>query len=113
VIFASLAALAVPRANANGTAVFVAELVAMMAIFYFILIRPQRVEQEKHQKMLSAVKRGDEIVTSGGIIGTVIHSEEDRLTIRTAESTRIVIERGRISKVLSAKEPKEAKESKE
>jgi preprotein translocase subunit YajC len=121
VIFASLAAFAVPRENANGQIIFVIELVAMMAIFYFVLIRPQRMEQDKQRKMLEAVKRGDEIVTAGGIIGTVIHAEDDRLTIRTAESTRIVVERARVSRVMSkdakelkdSKEPKEAKNQKE
>jgi preprotein translocase subunit YajC len=63
--------------------------------------------------MLSAVKKGDEVVTAGGIIGTVVHAEEDRLTIRSGESTRLVVERGRIARVISQKDAKEAKESKE
>ena len=53
--------------------------------------------------MLDTLKKGDEVVTAGGIIGTVVHTEADRITIKTAESTRIVIEKGRISKVVSAK----------
>jgi preprotein translocase subunit YajC len=113
VIFASLAALAVPREGANGTTIFVIELVAMMAIFYFVLLRPQRVEQDKHRKMLAAVKRGDEVVTAGGIIGNVIHVEDERITIRTAESTRIVVERGKVARVLTAPTTKELQAQKE
>jgi preprotein translocase subunit YajC len=53
--------------------------------------------------MLDALKKGDEVVTSGGIIGTVIYVEPDRVTIKSAENTRLVIERARIARVLTAK----------
>ena len=111
--FASTMLLAAPRQGGNSTTIFFVEMGLILAILYFVLFRPQRQEQQRHQEMLGALKKGDEIVTSGGIIGTVVHADEDRLTIRTAESTRLVIERGRIAKVLSQKEPKELKEAKE
>jgi preprotein translocase subunit YajC len=94
--------LIAPREGGNATLVFAIQMVAIFAIFYFLLIRPQRQEAARHQQMLDAVKKGDEIVTAGGIIGTVVHTEADRITIRTAETTKIVIEKGRIAKVLSA-----------
>jgi preprotein translocase subunit YajC len=53
--------------------------------------------------MLAKVKKGDEIVTNGGVIGTIVHVEEQRLTLRTAENTRITVDRGRIAAVLNAK----------
>ena len=49
------------------------------------------------------MKKGDEIVTNGGIIGKVVHVEEGRLTVRTGENTRITIDRGRIADILNAK----------
>ncbi|MSR35401.1 MAG: preprotein translocase subunit YajC [Gemmatimonadetes bacterium] len=78
-------------------------MVAIFAIFYFLLIRPQRKEQDKHRQMLEALKKGDEVITAGGIIGQVVHADQDRVTIKTAETTRLVIERARISKVVAGK----------
>jgi len=96
-----LAALAVPREGGNATLIFMFQLVAIFLIFYFLLIRPQRKEQERHRRMIEQLKKGDEVVTSGGIIGRVIHAQEDRLTIKTADDTRLVIERGRVARVLN------------
>jgi preprotein translocase subunit YajC len=59
-------------------------MVIIFAIMYFLLFRPQRKEQQRHQEMLAA-QEGDEIVTAGGIIGTVVHAEPDRVTIRSSE----------------------------
>jgi preprotein translocase subunit YajC len=108
--YASLVVLLVPRQGGNQTVIFVMQLVAIFAIMYFLLFRPQRKEQERHQQMLKALKKGDEVVTAGGIIGTVVHAEEDRLTIRTGESTRLVVDRTRIARVTSQKEVKDQKE---
>jgi preprotein translocase subunit YajC len=103
--------LIAPREGGNATLVFAIQMVAIFAIFYFLLIRPQKKEQERHQAMIHALKKGDEVVTSGGIIGTVVHAEEDRITIRTAETTKLVVERARIAKVTSARS--DAKSSRE
>lgn len=97
---ASLALLLmVPRDGGNATFVFMIQMVAIFAIFYFLLIRPQRREQRRHQSMVNALKKGDEVVTAGGVIGTVVFADQDRVTIRTAESTRLVVEKARIAKV--------------
>src|SRR5687767_10692388 len=100
---ASLLLLIAPREGGSATLVFAIQMIAIFAIFYFLLIRPQRKEADRHRQMLDALKKGDEVITAGGIIGTVVHAEADRVTIKTAESTRIVVERGRISKVVSGK----------
>jgi preprotein translocase subunit YajC len=83
---------------------------AIFAIFYFVLIRPQQQQRKKHEQSLLAVKKGDEIVTSGGIIGEIVHirtatsdgapTMEDRVTIKSGES-RLVVHRGRIHQILS------------
>lgn len=104
---ASLAVLLAPREGGNPTLIFVVQMLAIFGIIYFLLFRPQRKEQERLRLMLAAVKKGDEVVTSGGIIGTVVHAEEDRLTIRTGENTRLTIERARIARVLTQKERKD------
>lgn len=99
VTHAALAVLMVPREGGNATLIFLAQMVAIFAIFYFLLIRPQRKEQKRHEEMVDALKKGDDVVTAGGVIGTVIHAEPDRVTIRTAESTRLVVEKARIARV--------------
>jgi preprotein translocase subunit YajC len=86
---------------------------AIFAIFYFILIRPGQKQRKAQDALIKQVKRGDEIVTSGGLIGEVIHIKEssasegasntmeDRITIKSGES-RVVVERGRIARVIRA-----------
>ena len=81
--------------------------VAIAAIFYFVLWRPQAAQRKQHDAAIRAIKQGDEVVTAGGIVGKVVHvatsssGAEDRITIVTAGTTRLVVERGRISRVLS------------
>ena len=98
---AMLALLAVPREGGNSGMIFLLQMVAIGFIFYFLLIRPQRKEQQRHKMMVEQLKKGDEIITSGGIIGTVVHTQDDRLTIKTAENTRLVVQRARIAQVLT------------
>ena len=82
---------------------------AIFAIFYFILIRPQSTQRKKHDEMVRNLKKGDEIVTTGGLVGEVLVIKEkggddkangmdDRVTIKSGE-TRVIIERGRIAKI--------------
>lgn len=93
---------AVPREGGNAGTIFIVQMLIIFAIFYFLLLRPQAKERRRHEEMLKKIKKGDEIVTSGGIIGKVVHVEENRLTVRTAENTRITVDRGRVASVLEA-----------
>ena len=84
---------------------------AIGAIFYFILLRPQQKQRKEHDAMLRALRRGDEVVTSGGVIGDVVFiaqqtkdgqpvvGMEDRVTIKSGD-TRLIVERGRIAKIV-------------
>ncbi len=91
---------------------FLVQLAAIFGIFYFLLIRPQQAQKKKHEAALRNIKRGDRIVTSGGIIGEVVHVKEpvvaegskanpleDEVTIKSAES-RLIVERGRIARII-------------
>jgi preprotein translocase subunit YajC len=78
------------------------QLVALGLIFWFLLIRPQRKVAQRHQEMVAALKRNDEVMTEGGIIGQVVHLADDRVTIRTAENTRVVVARAKIARVFSS-----------
>jgi len=83
---------------------------AIFAIFYFLLVRPQQQQRKKHEETIRQLKRGDEVVTAGGIIGEVMQirqanadvpSQDDRVVIKSGES-RLVVERGRIAKISTA-----------
>ena len=94
---------AVPRQGGNAGAIFLIQMLLIFGIFYFLLIRPQSKERQRHDEMLQKVKKGDEIVMNGGIIGKVVHVEEKRLTLKTAENTRITVDRSRIAAVLDTR----------
>lgn len=81
---------------------FLIQFAAIIAIFWFLLIRPQRRMAQQHQQLLAGLKRNDEVMTEGGIIGTVVHLTDDRVTLRTDKETRIVVARSKIAKVLTA-----------
>jgi len=90
-----------------GTAIFIFQLAAFAGIFYFLLIRPQRQQAKKHERLLKELKKGDEIVTSGGLVGEILHIKDDRLTIRSGES-KLVVERERIARVITVKAEEKA-----
>jgi len=107
----ALLALAAP-APGGGNTLFpiILQFGAIIAIFYFLMIRPQQKQKRQHEQRLRELRKGDEIVTAGGIVGEVIHIKtsmkegaeavtmEDRVTIKSGES-RLVVERGRIARV--------------
>ncbi len=70
-------------------------LVAFAAIFYFLLIRPQRRRQKEHQTLLSSIKRGDRVMTAGGIIGTV-EELDDTTVVLTVEEGKLRLSKASI-----------------
>jgi preprotein translocase subunit YajC len=95
--------------GASSLMPLVVQFALIIGIIYFLMVRPQQKQRRQHEESLRTLKRGDEIVTSGGIIGEVIHIREmnkdggnkldDRVTIKSGES-RLVVERGRIQKIV-------------
>jgi preprotein translocase subunit YajC len=84
-------------------------IVAIIAIFYFLIIRPQNKRQKETQKMLAALKKGDRIVTIGGIHGTIQSVKESTVIVRVDDNTRLEFSRSAISNVEAAsKEDKTA-----
>lgn len=63
-------------------------LVLMFAAMYFLLIAPQRKKQKEHEKMLGGLKAGDEIITTGGIYGTITSVKDDRFIVRVGDNTQ-------------------------
>lgn len=80
---------------------FIIQMVAIIFIFYFLLIRPQRKMAQKHQQVLANLQRNDEVITEGGLIGTVVHMQDDRVTLKTGD-TRVIVLRAKIARVLTA-----------
>jgi preprotein translocase subunit YajC len=76
--------------------------VAIIAIFYFLIIRPQNKKQKETQKMLSALKKGDKIVTIGGIHGTIQTLKEQTVIVKVDEDTKLEFSRSAISTVITA-----------
>lgn len=72
----------------------------LFAAMWFLMIAPQRKKQKAHEKMLKALGNGDEIVTTGGILGTIVAIKDDRYIVRVGESTKIEIGKSFVSAVL-------------
>jgi preprotein translocase subunit YajC len=108
----ALTLLALQAGGGSSLLPFLIQVVAIFAIFYFLLIRPQQKQRRTHEQALQNIKRGDEIVTAGGLVGEIVHIKEavvdgapkktmeDRVTVRSGES-RVIVERGRIAKVVT------------
>jgi preprotein translocase subunit YajC len=81
-------------------------LVLIFVVFYFLLIRPQQKKAKEHKEMLSKIRRGDRIVTGGGIVGTVAKAPDgDEIAVDIAENVRIKVIRATISAVIARSEP--------
>jgi preprotein translocase subunit YajC len=80
-------------------------LVLIFVVFYFLLIRPQQRKMKTHREMIAAIKRGDKVLTGGGIIGTVVKAEDNELLVEVAKDVRVRVARGTISDLLSKPEP--------
>jgi len=84
--------------QAPGWASFV-PLVAIMAAFYFLLIRPQMKARKEQDKLVNALKSGDDIVTTSGILGTVTNVKDKTVTVRIAEGVKIEILKSAVTSV--------------
>tara|TARA_B100000989_G_C19314854_1_gene374178 strand:- start:193 stop:594 length:402 start_codon:yes stop_codon:yes gene_type:complete len=82
-------------------------IVFVMVIFYFLLIRPQQKRAKQHKEMLSAIRRGDKIITSGGLTGTIVKVVEDSETveIEIAKNVKVQVVRAMIADVKGKTEP--------
>jgi len=92
--------------NGQGIAQFI-PLILIFVIFYFFLIRPQQKRVKDHKAMVASLKRGDEIITSGGIIGTIDRvMEDDRIEVTIGENVKVQIIRSTITSLLKKEEIK-------
>ncbi|MGH7655035.1 MAG: preprotein translocase subunit YajC [Gemmatimonadaceae bacterium] len=110
-LFAQVAAT--PAAGSSPLPQIVLQLVLLGGIFYFLLIRPGQKQRKQQENSLFALRKGDEIVTAGGVVGEILHIKEslkdgapvktleDRITIKSGD-TKLVIHRGRVHQVIKS-----------
>lgn len=99
-----LAVLLAPSGQGgSGLSVLLFQVALIFGIFYFLIIRPQRRQQQRHKELLAALQKGDHVITSGGIVGEVLHLKENEITIRSGES-KLVVLRANIANVVNRAE---------
>ena len=87
-----LATLFAPAGQSgSGMTVLLIQVGAIFAIFYFLIIRPQRRQRDAHEKLLESLQKGDQVVTSGGIIGEVVYLKDSEVTIKSGEAKLVVL----------------------
>ncbi|MBI3452440.1 MAG: preprotein translocase subunit YajC [Rhodospirillales bacterium] len=103
-------------ANGDGgtsTLIQLAPLALIFVVFYFLIIRPQQKKTKEHKAMIEALRRGDRVVTSGGLIGTVAKVTGDReIIVEIADGVRVRVLRGMVSEIMSKTEPADSKDAK-
>jgi preprotein translocase subunit YajC len=72
-------------------------ILLIFVVFYFLLIRPQKKTQEEHKKMITSLKKNDEVITSGGIHGTIANVKEHTVTLKVDDNVKIEVQKGSIS----------------
>jgi preprotein translocase subunit YajC len=88
-----------PAAGGQGGSQYmsIVMLVAIVGIFYFLMIRPQQKRAKEHKNFLENLKKGDKIITSGGLYGTITGITDDAITIEIAEKVRVKVEKGTVA----------------
>lgn len=86
-------------------------LVLIFVVFYFLLIRPQQKRMKEHRAKIESVRRGDKVITGGGIVGTVSKVEGEEATVEIADGVRVRVMKGTITDVLSKAEPADGEKS--
>ena len=94
----TLALMAPTDSGPSGMIVLVVQMVALVAIFYFLLLRPQSQARKKQAALLANIKKGDEVVTAGGVIGKIKEIKDQRITIESG-TAQLIVERAKIIQV--------------
>ena len=90
-----------PEGGGSGGLLSLWPIILIFVIFYFLLIRPQQKKQKEHQKMLESIRKGDRVVTSGGIYGTVVGVKENVVVLKIADNVKVEIAKSAVSHIIS------------
>lgn len=87
--------MATPNQGQGGSGMMsmIVMMVLIMGVMYFFMIRPQQKRQKEHQLMLSSIKKGDKVITTAGIHGTVAETDDKTFTLQIADNVKIVLEK--------------------
>ena len=88
--------------NPNASIIQMVPLIFLFVVFYFFLMRPQQKKQKEHAEMIKNIKKNDEIVTAGGVHGTIVNVKDKTFALRVDENVKIEIDKssvGRLEKV--------------
>jgi preprotein translocase subunit YajC len=88
-------------------------LILMFVIFYFLLIRPQQKKAKEHREMIGNLKKGDRIITSGGLYGTITGVEDNTITVEIAEKVRVKVNRANVAGLAQSSQPVSPAKSKD
>jgi preprotein translocase subunit YajC len=83
--------------SAQNPLLSLAPVLLIFVIFYFLLIRPQKKTQDEHKKMVASLKKNDEVITSGGIHGTIVNVKDHTLMLRVDDNVKIEVQKNSIS----------------
>mgnify|MGYP000073362492 FL=1 len=97
--------LAAAGGGMGGLMIQLLPFILIFVVFYFLLIRPQQQRVKKHREMVESLRRGDEVVTSGGRIGKITRVADNELTVELAQGVRVKVVRHTISEVRARTEP--------
>lgn len=90
--------LAIQGVSGGGMTAILIQVVPLIAIMYFLFILPQRKEQKRHRELIASLKPGQEVVTTGGLVGEIIQLRDDLVTLKSGDA-RVVVERVRIARL--------------
>jgi preprotein translocase subunit YajC len=110
--FAQAAGAAAPGGGPQDMLIQFLPLIGLVVLFYFLMIRPQQQRMKTHQAMLAAVKRGDTVVLSSGMIGKIVRVEDKEVGVEVATGVTVKVVKTMIAEVRSRGEPAPANDSK-
>ncbi|MCP4104762.1 MAG: preprotein translocase subunit YajC [Desulfobacteraceae bacterium] len=87
-------------------------IIIMFAIFYFLIFRPQQKKQKEHQEMINNLKKGDRVITGGGIHGRIVSVDESTVSVEIADRVRVKVNRGSVAAMVQSTKAQPEKESK-
>jgi preprotein translocase subunit YajC len=94
--------------NGGGLLQILPLMIGMFAIMYFLIIRPQQKQKRERESLLRAIKKGDRVVTSGGLYGTVVGLSEHTVTLKVADQVKLDFERSAIGRIVPVAGDKES-----
>lgn len=101
-------AQAAQQGGAAGTLISFAPIILIFLIMYFLMIRPQQKKVKEHRAMIDALRRGDQVVTAGGLIGKVVNVTDTEVQVEVAPNVKVRVVRSTITQVMSKTVPAEA-----